>query len=97
MKTCDEIFEYLKSRFRTAEVVLNVAPPDLPTGREAYACWIGVRFAPGDTCYVGVTREAEDHHQDLGRQLEESIDRIAAGSGAIVILHDRSNDARYQV
>ncbi len=100
MNSCDEILAHLASTFPDAEVIGDFNAPPYPAygdDRELYYCWIGVRFAAGDTCYVGITREAEDHPQNLGRQLEESIDRIAPGSGTIVVLHDRSGDSRYNL
>ena len=97
-KTRDEILTLLTKKFQNAAVIgdFNAPPGPAYSGdREIY--WIGVRFVAGDTCYVGITREAEDHPQNLGRQLEESIDRIAPSSREIVILEDRSGDSRYDL
>lgn len=96
MRTRAEILAYLVSRFRNAEVNGDSGSPPGWDGDRGIR-WIGIRFAPGDTSYVGITQEAEDHPQNLGQQLEERIDEIAPGSGATILLHDRSTDARYSL
>lgn len=92
MNTFEAVLAYLQSRYPKAEVIESDRPPDRQGNGHR---WVGIRFGTGDTCYVGVTTEAENHDQDLIKQLEEYVEKIAPGRRATVVLRDRSNDSRY--
>ena len=86
------VLAYLRNRYPDAEVRESDGPPDLQGDGIR---WAGIRFGTGDTCYVAVTTEAEEHSQDLVKQLERHIDEIAPGHRATIFLRDRSDDSRY--
>lgn len=93
MSTFHDVLAELQNHFPQAQILESVRPPN--AGSEGVR-WAGIRFAPDDTSYVGVTREAEDHPQDLVRQLQGSIRDIGPNRRAVVCLTDRSDEEHYR-
>lgn len=85
----------LGARFPGAMITESVKPADW-TGEEVH--WARVlATSPRRTVFVGVSREALDHPQDLVRQLNEYFELIAPEGAATLILKDHSDNSRYRL
>ncbi|HWZ27612.1 MAG TPA: hypothetical protein VNX15_03570 [Gemmatimonadales bacterium] len=87
-----DVVAALDARYPGAEITESVKPADW-TGEEVH--WVRVDQGDHRTIFVGVTKEALDHPQNLIRQLDEYLLLLAPNSSATVTLRDHSDLRRF--
>lgn len=95
VSTMADVVVALRTGFPGAEVTESVKPADW-TGEEVH--WVRVEtHLPARILFVGVTRGALDHPQNLVRQLHDDLALIAPAGSATLLLTDRSGRSRFHV
>lgn len=95
VSTMADIIVALAAGFPGAEIRKSVKPADW-TGDEVH--WVRVETQlPERVLFVGVTREAPDHPQNLVRQLHDYLELLTPGGSATLLLTDRSDRDRFHL
>lgn len=93
--TLADVIVALEAGFPGAEITESVKPADW-TGDEVH--WVRVETQlPQRVLFVGVTREALDHPQNLVRQLHDYLELIIPGGSATLLLTDHSDQSRFHL